>query len=663
MDIVSYSKAMQGRKNLDSLNKRLGVGDYKNGDKDVKGTFATVKARLDELEKKRQGLIDKEIIIDTKDDFAKGTFIGLNADTGVLSLNKTESGGESNVNLIPVMTSNTAPSGVVSASAESLSNGPAYRAFNGTTNSWEDRWFVEDFVSDTWLQYKYDSPVVVTSYEIHPVFGDNGLEETRAPRDFKFHGSNDGETWNMIGLEAAISGWKAGNPKRFFTQNRTAYQYYRLTVLANNGDKSLEIGELKMLGPSLEYTNQGEWISQEIDLGNDFLELSAIEVVGTGNIKVSTKTNSDSDFIELDGKNIKSRNGKKLKLKVQFKNGEVLPTIDSIKIKYKIRPLPNRVSDLETSIHINLNKHNLRVNSLLDKKRYNMKDMIIDDFGDNSGIDVEKSENITYDKKKHKVKQSNAQQPATFITVSEQLDMMPKLFLLSGISGKATRESGWIKYPEAPLTSNTSNSLNVIWETTVANFKGTQPWQVFDGNEELSATHAHYYYNWRNYYVGLDFKDSPKHIEKVYISSVSLVEFQVICSNDKTNWKIAYSGNHGAIEVNGSPTATPKEYEFDSIGSYRYWAIRTITSVPNNWHGTMNELAFFENKDQDIMTPDPSKSEGLEYYVSRNNGEDWMRIEKDKLVSLDKLPEGKELVVKVVLKSGEELHAISYSWL
>ncbi|CUB50868.1 F5/8 type C domain protein [Bacillus subtilis] len=493
MDIVSYSKAMQGRKNLDLLNKRLGVGDYKNGDKDVKGTFANVKARLDALEKKRQGLIDKEIFINTKEDFAKGTFIGLNADTGLLALNKTESSGESNVNLIPVMTSNTAPSGVVSASAESLSNGPAYRAFNGTTNSWEDRWFVEDFVSDTWLQYKYDSPVIVTSYEIHPVVGDNGLEETRAPRDFKFHGSNDGETWDMIGLEVAISGWKAGNPKRFFTQNRIAYQYYRLTVLANNGDKSLEIGELKMLGPSLEYTNQGEWISQEIDLGNDFLELSAIEVVGTGNIKVSTKTNHDSDFIELDGKNIKSRNGKRLTLKVQFKNGEVLPTIDSIKIKYKIRPLPNRVSDLETSIHINLNKHNLRVNSLLDKKRYNMKDMIIDDFGDSSGIDLINSKNVLHDQQNHKVIPKDKTQAAILITTVESVETIPTLFLLSSVT---------------------------------------------EDNAE----------------------------------------------------------------------------------------------------------------------------DNLEYYVSRNN-ESWMRIEKDKLVSLDKLPEGKELLVKVVLKNGKELHAISYSWL
>ncbi|MBJ7935650.1 MULTISPECIES: hypothetical protein [Bacillus cereus group] len=493
MDIVSYSKAMQGRKNLDSLNKRLGVGDYKNGDKDVKGTFANVKVRLDELEKKRQGLIDKEIIIDTKEDFAKGTFIGLNADTGVLALNKAESGGESSVNLIPVMTSNTTPSGVVSASAESLSNGPAYRAFNSTTNSWEDRWFVETFVAGTWLMYKFNTPTAISSYEIYPVVDDNGLEVSRSPKDFKLFGKNEGGQYVELDARIGVTDWLGGVPKRFSFQNQNTYQYYQLSVLATNGDKSLEIGELKMFGGSLVYAEQGEWISNEMDLGGDFLELSGIEVVGTGNIKVSTKTNSDSDFIEFDGKNIKSRNGKRLTLKVQLKNGEVLPTIDSIKIKYKIRPLPNRVSDLETSIHINLNKHNLRVNSLLDKKRYNMKDMIIDDFGDSSGIDLINSKNIFHDQQNHKVTPKDKTQAAILITTVESVETIPTLFLLSSVT-------------------------------------------------------------------------------------------------------------------------------------------------------------------------EENAEDNLEYYVSRNN-ESWMRIEKDKLVSLDKLPEGKELLVKVVLKNGKELHAISYSWL
>ncbi|MFE5391894.1 discoidin domain-containing protein [Bacillus thuringiensis] len=640
MDIVSYSKAMQGRKNLDSLNKRLGVGDYKNGDKDIKGIFANVKARLDELEKKRQGLIDKVKVVSVQE----GSITN-----GVWASNVIHLGEDAlelkSLKVIGSLMSageNLAKGGTASASSfRNISKGYLPElAFDGQKNNGMG-WQTGPGTSPPhWIQYEWNTEKTINMYMIRARNSRTYLGQS--PKSWIFQGW-DGEKW--VDLDAQINqiNWGEYEERRYSFGSNKSFMKYRIYVTETNG--------------AVDSDNSMPVNIDEIEL---YSKQSSLVELTRDKVKVSVKTTSD--FIDIGNSfEIVSKFSKNLQIQVTVLDEAY--KLNNVSISYQNRPLPNRVSDLETSIHINLNKHNLRVNSLLDKKRYNMKDMIIDDFGDNSGIDVEKSENITYDKKKHKVKQSNAQQPATFITVSEQLDMMPKLFLLSGISGKATRESGWIKYPEAPLTSNTSNSLNVIWETSITNFKGTQPWQVFDGNEELSATHAHYYYNWRNYYVGLDFKDSPKHIEKVYISSVSLVEFQVICSNDKINWKIAYSGNHGAIEVNGSPTATPKEYEFDNIGSYRYWAIRTITSVPNNWHGTMNELAFFENKDQDIMTQDPSKSEGLEYYVSRNNGEDWMRIEKDKLVSLDKLPEGKELVVKVVLKSGEELHAISYSWL
>ncbi|MEB9378728.1 hypothetical protein P4J09_11795 [Bacillus cereus] len=642
MDIVSYSKAMQGRKNLDSLNKRLGVGDYKNGDKDVKGTFTNVKVRLDELEKKRQGLIDKVKVVSAQE----GSITN-----GVWTSNIIHLGEDAlELKALKVTGSLMSKSGNLAeggkASASSFRNtGNSYvpaNAFDGIKNEGVGWQSSESATFPHWIMYEWEAVTkIVNKYKIRS--RKNLRYVTQSPKSWVFRGLPLGSSeWVDLDTRVNQVNWGEYEEREYAFENNSGYRAYALVVSETNGFQ--EGGVFPVNIDELEFY-----------FGNDVPgELPKDKV------KVSVKTTDD--FIDV-GNNFEIVSKFSKNLQIQVTVLDEAYKFNNVAISYQNRPLPNRVSDLETSIHINLNKHNLRVNSLLDKKRYNMKDMIIDDFGDNSGIDVEKSENITYDKKKHKVKQSNAQQPATFITVSEQLDMMPKLFLLSGISGKATRESGWIKYPEAPLTSNTSNSLNVIWETSITNFKGTQPWQVFDGNEELSATHAHYYYNWRNYYVGLDFKDSPKHIEKVYISSVSLVEFQVICSNDKTNWKIAYSGNHGAIEVNGSPTATPKEYEFDSIGSYRYWAIRTITSVPNNWHGTMNELAFFENKDQDIMTQDPSKSEGLEYYVSRNNGEDWMRIEKDKLVSLDKLPEGKELVVKVVLKIGEELHAISYSWL
>lgn len=58
--------------------------------------------------------------------------------------------------------------------------------------------------------------------------------------------------------------------------------------------------------------------------------------------------------------------------------------------------LLNMVSDVSKHTMINLNKHNLRVNSLLNHTRYQLTDMIVDDFQDDSGIDKEKSKNIKH---------------------------------------------------------------------------------------------------------------------------------------------------------------------------------------------------------------------------------------------------------------------------
>ncbi|MFE9081918.1 hypothetical protein [Bacillus mobilis] len=447
MDIVSYSKAMQGRKNLDALNKRLGVGDYKSGDKDIKGAYVNVKTRLDELEKKRQGLLDREILIDTKEDFGKGTFTDCNASEGVLVLNSVP-GGEGTVNLIPPMTSNTTPSGVAYASAE-LATGPAWKAFNGTVSSWEDRWFVETFLKGSFLAYTFDAPVTISAYDIYPVIGDNGLEIPRSPKDFKLFAKNEGTEWVELDSRIGITDWTGGVPKRFSLQNQNAYQYYQLIIHANNGDKALEIGELKMFGPSLTYVERGGWISNEMDLGDDFLELSGIEVVGTGKYKVFTKTNADKGFVEVTGKTINSRHGQKVIVKVQLEKGEVLPTVDSIKINFKNRPLSDRISEIEANIHANLNKHNLRISALLDKKRYKLKDMIMDDFGDDKGIDKEHSTNLTYDKENHKVKQTDAQTSAILTTVKEQADTIPEFILISAMTGEdegielyASRDSG-----------------------------------------------------------------------------------------------------------------------------------------------------------------------------------------------------------------------------
>ena len=57
------------------------------------------------------------------------------------------------------------------------------------------------------------------------------------------------------------------------------------------------------------------------------------------------------------------------------------------------------------------------------------------------------------------------------------------------------------------------------------------------------------------------------------------------------------------------------------------------------------------------------EAEKPKIYVSRDDGVTWKEVQSDTLTSLEELPEGNKLRVKVVLSNGQELHALSYSWI
>ncbi|QHW35643.1 discoidin domain-containing protein (plasmid) [Paenibacillus rhizovicinus] len=52
-----------------------------------------------------------------------------------------------------------------------------------------------------------------------------------------------------------------------------------------------------------------------------------------------------------------------------------------------------------------------------------------------------------------------------------------------------------------------------------------------------------------------------------------------------------------------------------------------------------------------------------ELFISRDDGSTWLKATTDVLSKLDSLPTGKSLRVKAVLKNGQELQGISYSWI
>ena len=134
--------------------------------------------------------------------------------------------------LIPVMTSNTTPSGVASAISE-YSNYHAYYAFrnlyDNTSNS--ECWHANDSKgashSNLWLMYKFPKAVTVKKFRIFYVY-------TTAV-NYKIQGSNDGNTFVDLGTFTTIRGEEQ-------IQNTNAYLYYRLFITTQTTSPSTIFG-------------------------------------------------------------------------------------------------------------------------------------------------------------------------------------------------------------------------------------------------------------------------------------------------------------------------------------------------------------------------------------------------------------------------------------
>jgi hypothetical protein len=93
--------------------------------------------------------------------------------------------------------------------------------------------------------------------------------------------------------------------------------------------------------------------------------------------------------------------------------------------------LYNRVSDVEATTAANLNKHNLRMNAVVNKNRYGMTDLAFDDFYDDTGIDATKSTGHLFDPTSKTVKINSGATQAEVVTTAEPTDVVPSMIVVS----------------------------------------------------------------------------------------------------------------------------------------------------------------------------------------------------------------------------------------
>jgi len=161
----------------------------------------------------------------------RGTFQGVDLITGT--------------NIIPIMTSNTAPEGIASASSELYAIYAAYKAFDHNFSSEDNFWHSElQEKYPIWLKYQFATSKKIVQYVLY-VRTVNG-NPSNPPIDWTFEGSNDNINWVILDTRTDIS--FEGNLIQAFTfSNTNSYIYYKYNCTKAQNPYYINICELEMM--------------------------------------------------------------------------------------------------------------------------------------------------------------------------------------------------------------------------------------------------------------------------------------------------------------------------------------------------------------------------------------------------------------------------------
>lgn len=136
----------------------------------------------------------------------------------------------------PVMTSNTTPSGVASASSEHSSTTAAWAAFKqaDVNEGWATSY---GQITNAWIQYKFDNPKVIK--KLHITLRD--VVSYGMFKAFDFQASNNGADWTTL-LSANNIVNTPGSSYDYSIDNDDAYYYYRIFITDTGGYTSDHIG-------------------------------------------------------------------------------------------------------------------------------------------------------------------------------------------------------------------------------------------------------------------------------------------------------------------------------------------------------------------------------------------------------------------------------------
>ncbi|MFZ5644512.1 MAG: hypothetical protein ACOY46_13060 [Bacillota bacterium] len=194
--------------------------------------------------------------------------------------------------LIPTMTSNTNPDGVVSASSTFSSDNEAYMAFDDIISA-EKSWIGAPV---SWLEYEFSVSKIVNAYSIQPYHYGGVL--AYLPGEWTFEGWN-GSNWITLDQRQNVSSWVIGEKKVFSFSNDNAYKKYRLNITnlcPSTYNNYVGIYEMEMFGNTPTPTDQ---IDLTATAGNAQVVLNWDAVANATGYNVKRATTSGGPYTTI----------------------------------------------------------------------------------------------------------------------------------------------------------------------------------------------------------------------------------------------------------------------------------------------------------------------------------------------------------------------------
>lgn len=192
------------------------------------------------------------------------------------------------IDLVPKMTSNTAPSGQVIYRNYYSSNYPWYVFNKSTAGHWSPP---SGNIVNQYVGYTFPEKQIVNRYSVQFT---NSSSFGAAPKEWRLEASSDGLDWITIDTQTDQTNWSTLESRTFDIDNTTPYLSYRIYFLSNNGDASwLYIGSIyfiQIINPSLILLDDSESNFLNHGMGKGYIEMHS---------RISNKKYINSTTIEL----------------------------------------------------------------------------------------------------------------------------------------------------------------------------------------------------------------------------------------------------------------------------------------------------------------------------------------------------------------------------